>query len=85
MSAFLDGALRSALSAWAGRLRAQLNLPMAVRWHADSEDWVKLGQFDQPKLRVEIADAKGAAALLNPSLDALGEAYEETEGRGRPD
>ena len=77
MAAFLDGALRSALSAWAGKLRTQLNLPMAVRWHDDSEEWVKLGQFDVPKLRVEIADAKGAAALLNASLDALGEAYVE--------
>ena len=48
MAAFLDGALRSALSAWAGKLRTQLNLPMAVRWHDDSEDWVNLGQFDVP-------------------------------------
>lgn len=77
MAAFLDGALRSALSAWAGKLRTQLNLPMAVRWHDDSEDWVNLGQFDVPRLRAEIADAKGAAALLNASLDALGEAYVE--------
>ena len=77
MAAFLDGALRSALSAWAGKLRSQLNLPMAVRWHADSDEWVNLGQFDAPKLRVEIADAKGAAALLNASLDSLGEAYVE--------
>ena len=70
MAAFLDGALRSALSAWAGKLRTQLNLPMAVRWHDDSEDWVNLGQFDVPRLRVEIADAKGAAALLS-SLSAI--------------
>ena len=75
MAAYLDQAIRSALMAWASSMRGQLNLPMAVRWRGG--EWVALGEFDRPKLRVEIIDAKGAAALLNASLDALGEAYVE--------
>ena len=77
MAAYLDQAIRSALKAWAGHLRGQLNLPMAVRWRGDAGEWLALGEFDHPALRVEIVDAKGAAALLNAGLDALGEAYAE--------
>jgi cyclopropane-fatty-acyl-phospholipid synthase len=77
MAAYLDGAIRSAMSAWAARTAKDLNLPLAVRWRDEGEDWVRLGEFDSPRLYVEIRDAKGAAAMLAPTLDSLGEAYVE--------
>ena len=77
MAAYLDGAIRSALGAWAVRMRKELNLPLAVRWREEGEDWVNLGEHEPPRLRVDIVDAKGAAAMLSPSLDSLGEAYVE--------
>lgn len=77
MAEYLGGAVKSALGVWATRAAKDLNLPLALRWRGESEDWIRLGQFDSPRLRVEICDAKGAAAMLEPSLDSLGEAYVE--------
>ena len=64
-----------ALSPWAQRLRQHFNLPLLVRWHGGSA--LKLGEFDQPRVTVDVHDAAGIAALLSPSLDNLGHAYVE--------
>ena len=63
------------LNHWAERLRARLDVPVLVRWKGGTG--LKLGQFDSPRVTLDVRDAKGAAALLSPSLDALGEAYVE--------
>ena len=65
----------AALDHWAERLRARLDLPVLVRWKGGAG--LKLGQFDSPRVTLDVLDAKGAAALLDPSLDRLGEAYVE--------
>ena len=62
------------LTPWARRLRA-LNLPLLVRWHG-KDSW-RLGEFDQPRVILDVRDTAGAAALLSPSLDHLGQAYVE--------
>ncbi len=59
------------LTPWARRLRA-LNLPLLVRWHG-KDSW-RLGEFDQPRVILDVRDTAGAAALLSPSLDHLGQA-----------
>lgn len=63
------------LNHWAERLRARLDVPVLVRWKAGTG--LKLGRFDSPRVTLDVRDAKGAAALLSPSLDSLGEAYVE--------
>lgn len=65
----------SALSPWAERLRRRLNIPVMVRWHGGQG--VKLGEFDTPRVTLDILDTSGAAALLSPTLDSLGRAYVE--------
>ncbi len=65
----------AALSAWAERLRQRLNLPLQVRWHGGGA--LRLGHFDTPRVEIDVRDATGAAALLTPSLDHLGQAYVE--------
>ena len=67
--------LDAALSPWAERLRQRLNLPLLVRWSGGSG--LRLGDFEQPRVVVDVRDAAGAAALLSPSLDHLGRAYVE--------
>ena len=64
-----------ALSPWAQRLRRHFNLPLLVRWQGGTS--LKLGEFDQPRVTVDVRDTAGAAALLSPSLDKLGQAYVE--------
>jgi hypothetical protein len=54
---------------------ARLDVPVLVRWKAGTG--LKLGRFDSPRVTLDVRDAKGAAALLSPSLDSLGEAYVE--------
>ena len=63
------------LSPWAQRLRQHFNLPMLVRWQGGKS--LRLGDFEQPSITVDVRDAAGAAALLSPSLDHLGQAYVE--------
>ncbi len=65
----------AALSPWADRLRQRFDLPMLVRWN--NGPGLRLGQFDTPRVTVDVRDAAGAAALLSPSLDHLGRAYVE--------
>ena len=63
------------LSPWAERLRQRVNVPLLVRWHGGRA--LPLGQFDQPRVTMDVRDASGVAALLSPSLDHLGRAYVE--------
>ena len=65
----------TALQPWAQRLRQRIDLPLVVRWHGGSG--LALGNFDQPRVVVDVRDAAGVAALLSPSLDHLGRAYVE--------
>ena len=63
------------LGPWLQRLRSRLDLPLLLRWQGGSG--FKLGEFDQPRVTIDVLDAAGAAALLSPSLDNLGQAYVE--------
>ena len=67
-------ALDHTLASWAERLRERLDLPLLVRWQGGS---LRLGQFEQALVTVDVRDAAGATALLAPSLDNLGRAYVE--------
>ena len=75
MSMSTSFTMESALDRWAERLRQRLNAPVLVRWKSGLG--LKLGQFDTPRVTLDVRDAKGIAALLNPSIDNLGEAYVE--------
>lgn len=75
MSVMSAVAMETHLDRWAERLRQRLNVPVLVRWKGGAG--LKLGQFDTPRVTLDVRDAQGAAALLNPSLDNLGEAYVE--------
>ena len=70
-----SSAIDASLKHWADRLRTHLDVPVLVRWKGGTG--LKLGQFDQPRVTLDVQDAKGASALLTPSLDSLGEAYVE--------
>ena len=63
------------LSPWVERLRQRVNVPLLVRWQGGRA--LPLGQFDQPRVTMDVRDASGIAALLSPSLDHLGRAYVE--------
>ena len=65
--------LDAALSPWAERLRQRLNLPLLVRWSGGSG--LRLGDFEQPRVVVDVRDASGAAPLLKPSLAPRRRAY----------
>ncbi len=67
--------MASALSPWAERLRRRLNLPLMVRWQGGQG--LKLGDFDTPRVTLDVLNAAGATALLSPTLDNLGRAYVE--------
>ena len=72
-----------ALEAWVQRLRQRVNLPLLVGWRTGdaaeaTHSWM-LGAFDRPLVEMDVRDAAALPALLNPSLDGLGEAY--VEGR----
>lgn len=67
--------LDNPLAPWAERLRQRINLPLLVRWRGGNG--LRLGQFEQPRVVIDVRDTTGAAALLSPSLDHLGSAYVE--------
>lgn len=67
--------VNSVLSPWAERLRRHLNLPLMVQWQGCQG--FRLGEFDIPRVVLDVRDMTGAAALLAPSLDSLGRAYVE--------
>ncbi len=75
MHATTSSPFDAALGSWAERLRKRLDVPLLVRWKGGNG--LRLGQFDTPRVVVDVLDASGAAALLSPSLDRLGEAYVE--------
>ena len=52
--------LDAALSPWAERLRQRVNVPLLVRWQGGRA--LPLGQFDQPRVTMDVRDASGVAA-----------------------
>jgi cyclopropane-fatty-acyl-phospholipid synthase len=69
----LDKVISTKLNTWANRVRTELNLPVRFTlWSGSSYD---LGAFDDPRVQLRVNDANAIGAFLNPSLDALGEAY----------
>jgi len=76
MRVTIPSALEAPLHQWADRLRQRLDLPLLVRWQGGAG--LRLGQFDIPRVTLDVRDAAGAAALLAPSLDSLGQAYVES-------
>lgn len=65
----------SALTPWAERMRHQLNLPLLVQWQGGQG--FRLGEFDTPRVTLDVRDLTGVASLLTPSLDSLGRSYVE--------
>lgn len=72
-----------ALNLWVERLRAQHDIPLQIRWHTgpgaqvppDAPSW-RLGRAE-PRVDIVVRQASALAALLSPTLDALGSAYVE--------
>ncbi len=73
---FSASMVTDAVNDWAARLREQADIPVLLRWQGQ-EPGYRLGHFDQPRVIMDMRDAAGAAAMLSPALDALGEAYVE--------
>ncbi|WP_333708539.1 cyclopropane-fatty-acyl-phospholipid synthase family protein [Tepidimonas ignava] len=71
----------NAIDAWVQRWRQRLDLPLRVVWGTGNTDGAPrawdLGRFDEPKVVITVRDVAALSALLNPSLDSLGEAYVE--------
>ena len=70
-----DSTLAATLRTWAERLRTRFDWPLLVRWKGGGG--LKLGTFESPAVIIDVRDAKGAAALLAPTLERLGHAYVE--------
>jgi cyclopropane-fatty-acyl-phospholipid synthase len=69
----LDKVFRTTLDTWAKRVRTDLNVPARLTlWTGSSYD---LGTFHEPRVQLRVNDIGAVSAFLNPSLDALGEAY----------
>ena len=68
-------AFETPLQHWAARLGERLDLPLLVRWNGGGG--LRLGRFEHPRVVIDVRDATGAAALLQPSLEHLGQAYVE--------
>lgn len=67
--------LQTVLNRWAAGLRQRHELPVLLRSKGLE---LKLGNFDHPpELVVDVQSPQGMSALLQPSLDSLGQAYVE--------
>lgn len=68
-----EGILERKLTSWAEDMRSKHNLPVELRlWDGKR---FNLGHYEVPAVRLPINSPKALPALLNASLDALGEAY----------
>lgn len=71
-----------AIDGWVQRWRQRVDLPLRVCWGVGGGEPARcwdLGAFDAPRVVITVRDAAALTALLDPSLDSLGEAY--VEGR----
>ncbi len=71
-----------AIDGWVQRWRERVDLPLRVCWGVGGGEPTRcwdLGTFDAPRVVITVRDAAALTALLDPSLDSLGEAY--VEGR----
>ena len=66
-----------ALAPWAERMRAQVNLPVRLRWGPGGASSMTLGDFEPPRVEIRVRDARALPLLVEPSLDTLGQAYVE--------
>jgi cyclopropane-fatty-acyl-phospholipid synthase len=72
--------MESVLSPWAHQLRTRANLPVVLRWgNGAACRGLRLGDFTEPKVEIQVRKLSALPALLSPSLDRLGAAY--VEGR----
>ncbi|MEX3969689.1 class I SAM-dependent methyltransferase [Paraburkholderia caribensis] len=69
----LNKVVDSAVGRWVNRVRNESNLPVRLTlWTGQT---FNLGWHDNPTVHIRVKDPSAIPALLNPSLDTLGEAY----------
>jgi cyclopropane-fatty-acyl-phospholipid synthase len=69
----LQKVVDTAVKRWAERMRDDANIPVQLSlWTGETYD---LGRFEHPAVRLRVNDASAITALLDPTLDSLGEAY----------
>lgn len=71
--------MEAVLSPWVTQLKAKTNLPVLIQWGENPapDSGLRLGEFSQPKVVIQVRKASAIPLLLSPSLDSLGEAYVE--------
>ena len=71
--------MEAVLSPWVAQLKAKTNLPVLIQWGDNPApgSGLRLGEFNQPKVVIQVRKASAIPLLLSPSLDSLGEAYVE--------
>jgi len=71
--------MEAVLSPWVTQLKAKTNLPVLIQWGDNPApgSGLRLGEFSQPKVVIQVRKASAIPMLLSPSLDSLGEAYVE--------
>ncbi|WP_066706263.1 SAM-dependent methyltransferase [Curvibacter delicatus] len=71
--------MEAVLSPWVTQLKAKTNLPVLIQWGDNPApgSGLRLGEFSQPKVVIQVRKASAIPLLLSPSLDSLGEAYVE--------
>ncbi|VVD60067.1 SAM-dependent methyltransferase [Pandoraea anhela] len=69
----LDKLMEVAVSRWSERIRQDLDLPVRLTLPLDKS--FDLGTFASPRVTLRVNQAAAIPALLEPSLDTLGEAY----------
>ncbi len=71
--------MEAVLSPWVAQLKAKTNLPVLIQWGDNPApgSGLRLGDFSQPRVVIQVRKASAIPLLLSPSLDSLGEAYVE--------
>ena len=71
--------MEAVLSPWVTQLKAKTNLPVLIQWGDNPApgSGLRLGDFSQPRVVIQVRKASAIPLLLSPSLDSLGEAYVE--------
>lgn len=71
--------MEAVLSPWVTQLKAKTNLPVLIQWGDNPApgSGLRLGEFSQPRVVIQVRKASAIPLLLSPSLDSLGEAYVE--------
>jgi cyclopropane-fatty-acyl-phospholipid synthase len=71
--------MEAVLSPWVAQLKSRTNLPILVQWGDNPApgSGLRLGDFNTPKVVLQVRKAGAVPLLLSPTLDSLGEAYVE--------